>query len=94
MSILRYVREGNDEGVSILLENGVSTEIKDWNGNTSLHLACERNSFGIVQPLLSKGALTFAFNNASKLPRDLATTEEIIELLGTNCVDFFTLCVA
>lgn len=88
------MRNGLEEAVGILLDDGVSTEIKDEKGNTLLHLAAERNNMLIVQNLLPRKAQSFALNNELKLPRDLTSDQAIIRVLGTMQVPLFLLLVS
>jgi hypothetical protein len=69
-----------------LLQNGVSVDTVDDNGNTSLHLASKGNYALLVQKLLLKGAQSSALNIESEFPVDLATDEEVVKLLDMKFV--------
>lgn len=58
--------------VARLLTQGANIEAKDRNGNTPLMLAASAGRTAVVRVLLSKGADTWAANDAGKQPTDCA----------------------
>jgi ankyrin repeat protein len=69
------------EVVRYLIEQGANKEKADINNRTPLHCAAAAGRTSIVVCLLSHGAKLSARNKAHELPVDVATTEEIKQII-------------
>ena len=49
-------KQGNIEGVSMLIKKGIDLNIKDWEMKTPLDYACEYNNNDLINLLLQNGA--------------------------------------
>jgi ankyrin repeat protein len=59
------------EMVKILLRHNIQIDLQDIDGNTALHLACERMYYPIIETLLAANASTFVKNSKEKSPWQL-----------------------
>ena len=71
-SLLDAVKLGDDKRVSLLLEEGVYTEVRDDRGNTPLLYAIKTGNVGVARLLLSQGSDHKTRCNNGKGPLELA----------------------
>lgn len=64
-----------------LINKGLSLNEVSNDGNTALHIAAFYGHYDVVKLLLNYGAKINIKNNSGKLPKDLAMTKEIKDLL-------------
>ena len=76
--------DGQLEMVEYLLEHGASIEDKDIEGDRAIHCAAYMSHKDVLELLIESGAGINYKNNEGKTPLDLATSEEIIEILLKN----------
>lgn len=72
---------GKLDAAKTLVEKGALIEIRDKDGNTALHIAAENGQLAVVQYLLSQKANKKSLNKNGEKPYDVASTQEIKELL-------------
>ena len=71
----------NIQIVDYLISKGADKNAKDVNGMTPLHYASYYNNPDIVKYLISKGANKYATNKFGKTPFDVATSDEMRNIL-------------
>jgi Ankyrin repeats (3 copies)/Ankyrin repeats (many copies) len=75
-------REGHVEFAQMLLERGAVIDARDYRGRTSLHKAVERGNIQVARLLLEHNADVNARSKSGKTPSQVATQQEILELLS------------
>lgn len=80
-ALMRAAAHGNGEIAEMLIRNGANMNERDNYGDTALMTASDFGYTDFVKILLRKGADVQLKNNIGKTAMDLATREEIKELL-------------
>jgi hypothetical protein len=75
-------REGHVEFSQMLLKRGAVIDARDYRGRTSLHKAVERGNIQVARLLLEHSADVNARGKSGKTPSQVATQQEILELLS------------
>lgn len=70
----------NTEIIKILMKYGSKAEAADDEGNTALHAAAQRGTKEVAEFLLNLGANPYARNNECKIPYELCTNDEIVNV--------------
>jgi ankyrin len=69
------------EWTKLFLRHAARVNVQDWFGNTPLHYAVQVGNVPVIQELLNADANKQLKNNEEKLPMDLTTNPDIINLL-------------
>lgn len=76
---------GDIDAIMTLISRGVNVNSQhEINGWTGLHWACKRGHTEIIQLLMSHGADAEIENNQAQKPANLATSAQILQLLGAE----------
>ena len=79
-----YVYYRDSEMIELLLDRGANLEFKSPNGNTLLHDVARRGDSEVAELLLDRGANIEAVNDDGQTPLDIATTNEVVDLLSNR----------
>uniref|UniRef100_A0A061S8T2 Potassium channel skor-like n=1 Tax=Tetraselmis sp. GSL018 TaxID=582737 RepID=A0A061S8T2_9CHLO len=88
--LCEFAYHGELERVQLLVENGVSPDIRDYDLRSPLHLAAGQGRVHVVRYLLEKGAPVFVTDRDSKTPYQdamVAGNREILQLLASRSGD-------
>lgn len=80
-NIYLAIYNGNLEKVAQLIDQGISIDKPNSDGDTPLHLAAKYNHFHIVKYLIERGANIYAQNNQKEEPIDITSSSNIIVAL-------------
>lgn len=72
---------GSETATKKLIEYGAHVDVQDVRGNTPLHYASQLGFKNVVQLLLQANASSTLLNEKKQSPLDLATSQDIIDLL-------------
>ncbi|MFN2254630.1 MAG: ankyrin repeat domain-containing protein [Candidatus Promineifilaceae bacterium] len=72
---------GLNEIITMLLEAGADPNRQDYIGDSPLHYAARAGEDEVVALLIEHGAAVDSLNNAGQTPLDVATNDEIVEML-------------
>ena len=81
LAIHDYSRNGNLDGLNVLLASGADVDKTDNYGYTPLYNACVKGHIEIVEILITNKANFLYKNYDGKTPLDIARTDEIKQLI-------------
>lgn len=94
-ALMSAARNGHEDVVTLLLENGADPDLRSDDFGTALHQAAAAGHTGCARALLRAGAKTDSRNLSGCTPRDLAVKHQHVDvarLLGQDLCDGLKSC--